>query len=177
MANTGLVPEPSGNVGLSSDSLTLRSQATIGPAGSVSPVGDESNPTSSRLACVQRSLQSKGISDDASKLILAAWRPGTNSVYNSSWKKWHCWCIARTIDPLCPSSADVTGFLAHSFDEGLEYRTINTYRFALPGVLPLMEEFPVGQHPLIVRLLKGILNLRPAVPRYQQSWDVNVALD
>ena len=24
---------------------------------------------------------------------------------------------------------------------------------------------------------KGILNLRPAMPRYQQSWDVNVALD
>ena len=62
-------------------------------------------------------------------------------------------------------------------DEGLEYRTINTYRSALSGVLPPMEGFPVGQHPLVVRLLKGILNLRPAMPRYQQSWDVNVALD
>ena len=62
------------------------------------------------------------------------------------------------------------GFLAHSFDEGLEYRTINTYRSALSGVLPPMEGFPVGQHPLVVRLLKGILNLRPAMPRYQQSW-------
>ena len=177
VANSGLVPEPFGNVGLSSDSLTLGSQVTTGSAGSISPVGDESNPTSSRLACVQRSLHSKGISSNASKLILAAWRPGTNSVYNSAWKKWHCWCIARKIDPLCPSLADITGFLAHSFDEGLEYRTINTYRSALSGVLPPMEGFPVGQHPLVVRLLKGILNLRPAMPRYQQSWDVNVALD
>ena len=122
-------------------------------------------------------FHSKGFSSNASKLILAAWRPGTNSVYNSAWKKWHCWCIARKIDPLCPSLADITGFLAHSFDEGLEYRTINTYRSALSGVLPPMEGFPVGQHPLVVRLLKGILNLRPAMPRYQQSWDVNVALD
>ena len=73
--------------------------------------------------------------------------------------------------------ADITGFLAQSFDEGLEYRTINTYRSALSGVLPPMEGFPVGQHSLVVRLLKGILNLRPAMPRYQQSWDVNVALD
>ena len=40
-----------------------------------------------------------------------------------------------------------------------------------------MEGFPVGQHPLVVRLLKGILNRRPAMPRYQQSWDINVALD
>ena len=177
VANTGLVSESSGIVGLPSDSLTLGSQVTSGPAGSITPVGDESNPATSRLACVQRSLQSKGISSNASKLILAAWRPGTNSVYNSAWKKWHCWCIAKKVDPLCPSLADITGFLAHSFDEGLEYRTINTYRSALSGVLPPMEGFPVGQHPLVVRLLKGILNLRPAMPRYQQSWDVNVALD
>ena len=107
----------------------------------------------------------------------SSWQPSTNSVYNSAWKKWHCWCIAREVDPLCPSLADITGFLAHSFDEGLEYRTINTYRSALSGVLPPMEGFPVGQHPLVVRLLKGILNLRPAMPRYQQSWDVNVSLD
>ena len=177
VANTGLVSESSGIVGLPSDSLTLGSQITSGPAGSITPVGDESNPATSRLACVQRSLQSKGISSNASKLILAAWRPSTNSVYNSAWKKWHCWCIAREVDPLCPSLADITGFLAHSFDEGLEYRTINTYRYALSGVLPPMEGFPVGQHPLVVRLLKGILNLRPAMPRYQQSWDINVALD
>ena len=177
VANTGLVSESSGIVGLPSDSLTLGSQVTSGPAGSITPVGDESNPATSRLACVQRSLQSKGISSNASKFILAAWRPGTNSVYNSAWKKWHCWCIAKKVDPLCPSLADITGFLAHSFDEGLEYRTINTYRSALSGVLPPMEGFPVGQHPLVVRLLKGILNLRLAMPRYQQSWDVNVALD
>ena len=177
VANTGLVSESSGIVGLPSDSLTLGSQITSGPAGSITPVGDESNPATSRLACVQRSLQSKGISSNASKLILAAWRPSTNSVYNSAWKKWHCWCIAREVDPLCPSLADITGFLAHSFDEGLEYRTINTYRYALSGVLPPMEGFPVGQHPLVVRLLKGILNLCPAMPRYQQSWDINVALD
>ena len=73
--------------------------------------------------------------------------------------------------------ADIKGFLALSLEEGLEYRTINTYRSALSGVLPPMEGFPVGQHPLVVRLLKGILNPRPAMPRYQQSWDVNVALD
>ena len=102
VANTGLVSESSGIVRLPSDSLTLGSQVTSGPAGSITPVGDESNPLTSRLACVQRSLQSKGISSNASKLILAAWRPGTNSVYNSAWKKWHCWCIARKLIHFAP---------------------------------------------------------------------------
>ena len=41
----------------------------------------------------------------------------------------------------------------------------------------LLKVFPVGQHPLVVYLLKGILNFRPALPRYQQAWDVNVALE
>ena len=73
--------------------------------------------------------------------------------------------------------ANITSFLAWAFDEGFEYRTINTYRSALSGVLPPIEGFAVGQHPLVVRLLKGVLNLRPAMSRYQSSWDVSLVLD
>ena len=40
-----------------------------------------------------------------------------------------------------------------------------------------MEGFPVGQHPLVVRLMKGIQNSRPAMPRYQHCWDINQVLD
>ena len=59
VANTGLVSESFGIVGLPPDSLTLGTQVTSGPEGSITPVGDESNPATSHLACVQRSLQSK----------------------------------------------------------------------------------------------------------------------
>ena len=96
----------------------------------------------------------------------SSWRQGTNSVYNSVWNKWHRWCDERKIDSYCPTLANITAFLTHSFNKGLEYRAINTYRSALSGVLPPIESYPVGQHPLVVRLLKGILNLRPALPRY-----------
>ena len=40
-----------------------------------------------------------------------------------------------------------------------------------------MEGFPVGQHPLVIRLMKGIQNSRPAMPRYQHCWDINQVLD
>ena len=73
--------------------------------------------------------------------------------------------------------ANITSFLAWTFDEGFEYRTTNTYRSALSGVLPPIEGSTVGQHPLVIRLLKGILNLRPAMPCYQSSWDVSLVLD
>lgn len=34
----------------------------------------------------------------------------------------------------------------------------------------------IGSHPLVVRLLKGVFNLRPAVPRYKEVWDVSIEL-
>ena len=35
---------------------------------------------------------------------------------------------------------------------------------------------PIGEHPLIVRLLKGMFNVRTPVPRDNGTWDVNIVL-
>ena len=83
----------------------------------------------------------EGICADASKLILAAWRPGTNAIYNSSWEKWHRWCVTRESDSFRPILADITSFLSDYFNEGLEYRTLKTYRSALSSVLPQIDGF------------------------------------
>ena len=85
--------------------------------------------------------------------------------------------VSRESDSFCPTLADITSFLSDCFNQGLEYRILNTYRSALSGVLPPIDGFPVGQHPLVVRLLKGVQNLRPALPRYQYSWDVDKVLN
>ena len=177
LANTSLVSQNSRHVCSAACSPPVLSGPIAEPTGRETPVTTERDLVVSRMACLKQSLQSEGNSPDASWLILAAWRPSTSAVYNSAWKKWHCWCDRRQIDPLCPTLANITSFLAWAFDEGFEYRTINTYRSALSGVLPPIEGFAVGQHPLVVRLLKGILNLRPAMPRYQRSWDVSLVLD
>ena len=94
-------------------------------------------------------------------LSLAAWHVSSNpcnrraflqTLPGSSWqhggqaqsqfitppgKKWHCWCDRRQIDPLCPTLANITSFLAWAFDEGFEYRTINTYLRYLECYRPL----------------------------------------
>ena len=177
VANSGLVPKHTAHANCPTSASPVDPQTSLRSSRAITPSSCQSHPSTSRVAYVRQSLQARGISGDAAKLILAAWRPGTNSVYNSAWKKWHSWCDKRKIDSFCPTLANITAFLAHSFDKGLEYRTINTYRSALSGVVPPIEGFPGGQYPLVARLLKGILNLRPALPRYQQAWDVNVALD
>ena len=176
VAHTGLVSHPPGHVSVVTGSSAHEQQSPIRASRGNTPTDLEHDSPVSRMACIKRSLQSEGICTNASKLILAAWRPGTNAIYNSALKKWHSWCLGRKVDSFRPNLADITGFLAHSFDEGLEYRALNTYRSALSGVLPPIDGFLVGQHPLVVRLLKGVLNLRPAMPRYQQSWNVDTVL-
>ena len=176
VAHTGLVSHPPGHVSVVTGSSAHEQQSPIRASSGNTPTDLEHDSPVSRVACIKCSLQSEGICANASKLILAAWRPGTNAIYNSAWKKWHSWCLGRKVDSFRPTLADITGFLAHSFDEGLEYRTLKTYRSALSGVLPPIDGFPVGQHPLVVRLLKGVPNLRPTMPRYQQSWNVDTVL-
>ena len=177
VAHTSMVPQLAGSVSVSSSPFTYEPESFARFSGGDASSDCEPDSRPRRVAYIKQSLQSAGICSDASKLILAAWRPGTNAIYNSAWEKWHRWCVTRESDSFRPALADITSFLSDCFNEGLEYRTLNTYRSALSGVLPPIDGFPVGQHPLVVRLLKGVQNLRPALPRYKHCWDVDTVLD
>ena len=125
VAHTGLVFHPPGHVSVVTGSSAHEQQSPIRASWRDTPADLEQDSSVSRVACIKRSLQSEGICANASKLILAAWRPGTNAIYNSAWRKWHSWCLGRKVDSFRPTLADITDFLAHSFDKGLEYRTLN----------------------------------------------------
>ena len=56
----------------------------------------------------------------------------------------------------------------------MSYSTLNSYRSALSSTLCLRDGTTVGCDPLVSRLLKGIYNLRPPLPRYSSTWDVSV---
>ena len=51
---------------------------------------------------------------------------------------------------------------------------VNVLRSAISSIHPWIEGKPVGQHPVITRLMKGIANERPPKPRYTTTtWDVS----
>ena len=56
----------------------------------------------------------------------------------------------------------------------MSYSTLNSYRSALSSTLCPCDGTTVGCDPLVSRLLKGICNLRPPLPRYSSTWDVSV---
>ena len=82
------------------------------------------------------------------------------------------WCSSSKSNPFAADLSKVLGFLAEQFQEGKQYRSLNCYRSAISSAHLPIDGFPVGKHPLVCRLLKGVFNLRPPLPRYDCTWDV-----
>ena len=63
-------------------------------------------------------------------------------------------------------------FLANAFSDGLEYRSINVLPSAISPTHSRIDNFLVGQHPHVTKLMQGILNSRSPKPQYAYTWDV-----
>ena len=55
----------------------------------------------------------------------------------------------------------------------MQYQTVNVLRSAISSTHQWVDGKPIGQHPLVIRLLKGISNERPPKSRYTTTWDVS----
>ena len=115
-----------------------------------------------------------GISEKAVELLCHSVKSTTTKTYNIAWSQWSGWCSERKSDPvLCPVS-DILTFLAEQFAMGKEFRTVNVLRSAISSAHCHIDNKPAGQHPLVVRLMKGVSISRTPQPRYQHTWDVSV---
>ena len=72
----------------------------------------------------------------------------------------------------------MVNFLAnlHVYQESYQYRSLNSYRSAISSVHERVDGYTVGQHPLVTRLMKGVFNARPLLPRYTSTWNVQTVL-
>ena len=156
---------------------------------SVTPVADAADPSPvraaasaeevcspSRVEFIRSRLEGEGICSRAATYILESWRAGMGKQYSAAWSCFTGWCKQRTRDPVQATVGTVCDFLSDQFGEGKSYSTVNSYRSALSGMLVPVNGRPIGEHSLIVRLLKGMFNVRPPVPRYNGTWDVNIVL-
>ena len=128
------------------------------------------------MAHLRGSFTSQGISSAASELLLSSWRTKTKSNYNSLFTKWANWGQQRDRDPTTGPIKDIINFLAELYQDGYQYRSLNSYRSAISAVHSRVDDHPVGQHPLVSRMLKGVFNERPPLSRYSTFWDVGMVL-
>lgn len=76
----------------------------------------------------------------------------------------------------CASVDQIANFLIYLFEKWYEYITINSYRSAISSFHPEHEVIKVGQTVLIKQLMTGVFNSRPPIPRYTETWDVDLVL-
>ena len=67
-------------------------------------------------------------------------------------------------------------FRVSLYKAGLGYSAVNTTCSAISSLLILENDEKFGDHPLVVRCMKGIFELKPSLPKYE-IWDVRVVLD
>ena len=118
----------------------------------------------------------RDISETAKDLLRASWRKSTHKQYKGHIKKWSEYCSERKVDSASPDIEVVIDFLSQLFEKGLGYSCINSAQSAL-STFSNMNNNPVGQHPLGVRLMKGIFNKRPNLPKNNITWDPEIVLN
>ena len=105
------------------------------------------------------------VSEGATKLLLASWRQKSSKTYDSLFGKWVSWCGERDCDPVSCPIGEVINFLAHLFEQGYQYRSINSYRSATSSVHEKVDGYEVGQHPMVSRILKKKFSTKDSLSR------------
>ena len=174
---TGVVPRSDGMPSRLPPESPQTDGSAAEPIQSTPPSDNPRLSKASRLQSIREQHAATGISEKASELLLAGWSIGTNTAYQSGWARWSRWCGEREIDPVSCSIQPFLDFLVDLYHgQGLQYRSINLIRSAVSMTHNNIEAAPIGQHPLVSRLMRGIYNLRPPVPQYCSTWDVAAVL-
>lgn len=157
-----------------SDSTCARRFADITGDNASAPT--ERQTYSDGLSIIRESFKGKNLSERSTKILMSAWRHGTQKQYASYIKKWFNYCSERKISCVQTVIADILDFLSQLVEQGLSYSAINTARSALSAIGLVIDGFTVGSHPLIIRFMKGVYNMKPPQARYCETWDVSVVL-
>lgn len=129
------------------------------------------------MPIIKQQLSLTGLSNDTIDVIMASWRKSTSKQYNTYLTRWVAYCREQDIHVGEATIQDGLGFLTSLHKQGLGFSAINTARSALSSVMTLGDKTTFGEHPLVVRFLKGIFELKPSMPRYSVVWDVGTVFD
>ena len=170
-----MVPVHPRDVGRLSEAIT-RKRRLSGSSDRARIYNESGGIKISCMAHIQKSFTSRGISTEATDLLLASWKPKPKPSYDSLFAKWSCWCIKRNRDPTMGPVEDIINFLAELFKDRYQYQSLNSYRSAISAIHSKVDGQPVSQYPLVTRMLQGVYNERHSLARYSTFWDVGVVL-
>ncbi|KZS20378.1 Uncharacterized protein APZ42_012950 [Daphnia magna] len=120
-----------------------------------------------RLKTLRSSYSQQGFSEPAIELLLEGGRANTNAAYESAWNSWCDLCVLRDKNPLSSNVNSISDYLAHLQTTCKSYSLINIHWSMLSVTLQPIDECPIGQPLLIIKLLKGCHNRNQPNPKYR----------
>lgn len=150
-------------------------ESTVTTEGS-SPTSQSRDPQPGGMAAIRQDLRSQGFSRAAAKLIAGSIRKSTHTVYRSRYREFVSWCHRRDIHPSKAPIIKVANFLACLFKKGLSYSSICGYRSAISAYHEGLDGIRLGEHPKLIKLLKGVFNKRPPVKLLASTWSLDKVL-
>ena len=140
---------------------------------------ENASPSKVGSVCFQglrEELVSKGISKDAASIILSSWTPSTQKQYGAYVSKWLLFCSERQFPTFQPAVMDLIEFLTLLHTSGIGYSAINTAKSAVSSFVYLLSNVQLGQHILVHQFMKGIVNIKPVLPKTHCTWNVDLVL-
>ena len=112
------------------------------------------------------------MNEATAQLLTASWVVATRRQYILVMRRWAGHCEKEAINARQPTLRKGIEYLQKLFSEGVAKTTINTVKSMLSTFVTVGGR-PFGEHPLVSRLLNGVGNLKPSLPRYEEIWIPN----
>ena len=133
---------------------------------------------SARMDALRKSLRSRGASKATSDLVTSCHRKGTRSVYAYHWVRWDEWCRCNSVNPVTPTSMDISNFLSYlSKEKGLSASSLRTHRAAISSTIQQLGGPSFSDDPLLRGVIRGASILQAKLPKRIPAWDLFLVLD
>ena len=121
-------------------------------------------------------FRSQGLSEDATEFVMSPWRESTQQMYDVCIRQWVQYAREMKVDQFSLPLTTAIHFLAQLAKRDLCYSAVCTARSALSSYLCTYDGAAFGCNELVKRLMKGVFEKKPLLPRYENTWDVNIVL-
>ena len=132
--------------------------------------------SATRMQSVRDRFRSQGLSEDATEFVMSSWRESTQQMYDVYIRQWVRYAREKKVDQFSPPLTTAINFLAQLAKRDLSYSAVCTARSALSSYLCTYDGAAFGCNELVKRLMKGVFEKKPALPRCKNTWDVNIVL-
>ena len=99
-------------------------------------------------------MKTRGLSKDATDIMMLSWQASTQKQYRAYIRQWHVYASKWNIHRISPLAVEVVEFPTFLYNSNLGYSALNTARSALSTMI-ICDGISGGKHPLIISLHEG----------------------